>query len=77
MLALGDKFAEGEFTVFCENQDGEWKYDGFKTDDPNIEVELKPEGGKSDDGDLRRRGADEAERGCEGTGRLSLDDPHV
>jgi hypothetical protein len=40
-LLMGEKDAPGSFTVFCDNQDGEWKYSGFTTDDPNLRVDLK------------------------------------
>lgn len=40
-LLMGDKDAPGSFTVFCDDQDGKWTYDGFSADDPNLHVDLK------------------------------------
>jgi hypothetical protein len=39
-LLTGDESAPGNFTVFCDDQDGEWKYLGFSSDDPDLVVTL-------------------------------------
>jgi len=41
-LVLGDHQASPEFTVFCDDQTGKWKYLGFTSDDPNVVAELNP-----------------------------------
>ena len=39
-VIMGDKYAPGSFTVFCDDQTGKWKYLGFTSEDPNVHAEL-------------------------------------
>lgn len=40
LIVLGDKYQPANFTVFCDDQTGPWKYEGFKSDDPNLQIDL-------------------------------------
>jgi hypothetical protein len=40
-MVSGDQPAPGCFTVFCDDQDGKWKYTGFESDDPHLAIQLK------------------------------------
>ncbi len=39
-LLVGDKYAPGTFTVFCDDQNGKWKYVGFTAEDPGLRVAI-------------------------------------
>jgi hypothetical protein len=39
-VLMGEKYAPGNFTVFCNNENGEWEYAGFTSDEPNIGIQL-------------------------------------
>jgi len=41
-LVMGDEYKTGEFTIFCDDQTGKWKYEGFKSDDPDLVAEITP-----------------------------------
>jgi hypothetical protein len=41
-VVMGDKYAAGSFTIFCDDQNGKWKYTGFTAEDPNLNVEITP-----------------------------------
>jgi hypothetical protein len=40
-LLMGEKDAPGKFTVFADDQDGKWNYEGFRCDDPNLKIDLQ------------------------------------
>ena len=40
-LLMGEKDAPGKFTVFSDDQDGKWNYEGFRCKDPNVKVDLQ------------------------------------
>ena len=40
-VLTGDKQAPGAFSVFCDDQNGKWRYTGFAADDPHLVVQLK------------------------------------
>ena len=39
-LVLGEKYTPASFTVFSDDQNGKWRYTGFTSDDPNLQVEI-------------------------------------
>ncbi len=39
-LLMGDRAAPGSFSVFCDDQNGQWRYAGFVADDPDLAVQL-------------------------------------
>jgi hypothetical protein len=41
-LVLGDQHAPGEFTVYCDDQNGKWRYAGFTADDPTLMAKITP-----------------------------------
>jgi hypothetical protein len=40
-VLMGDQSVSGAFTVYCDDQDGKWKYMGFNSGDPQLAVQLK------------------------------------
>ena len=42
-IVMNDKYADGSFTIFCDDQNGKWKYTGFTADDPNLNVAINPQ----------------------------------
>ena len=40
-VLTGDKQMPGAFSVFCDDQNGKWRYTGFAADDPHLVVRLK------------------------------------
>ena len=41
-VLTGAQESPGKFTVFCENQSGQWSYKGFESDNSDLHVELHP-----------------------------------
>jgi hypothetical protein len=39
-MLIGDTYAPGAFSVFCDDQDGPWRYAGSVSEDPNLTVVL-------------------------------------
>lgn len=39
-LLTGEKHVPGSFSVFCDDQDGAWRYAGFTADDPALDLRL-------------------------------------
>ncbi len=40
-VLTGDLRTPGSFSVFCDDQNGKWRYTGFVSDDPNLVVQLR------------------------------------
>jgi hypothetical protein len=41
-VLTGDQQTPGTFSVFCDDQNGKWRYTGFVADDPHLVVQIKP-----------------------------------
>jgi hypothetical protein len=41
-VLTGDQQTPGAFSIFCDDQNGKWRYTGFVADDPHLVVQLKP-----------------------------------
>ena len=39
-MVLGEKYTPASFTVFSDDQNGKWRYTGYTSDDPNLQVKL-------------------------------------
>ena len=76
-LVLGDEYAPGEFTIFCDDQNGKWNYAGFTSEDPDLVAVLRPQSTSPHHLDLHRRGEHESRVDRKKADQLPHRDGHV